>query len=1248
MNPSVIQWNCRGYSGNFEEIKSLLMNENGPSCLCLQETFHGNRQPLPPKGYKILYGNPILNYQPNVRPSRGLITLIKHEIPYYPISINTNLEYLAIRIKLRREYTICNIYISPTEDISKQQLLNLMNQLPRPFILIGDLNARHEAWGDSTNNTHGRVIQDLLLSSEFYLLNENQPTHLHIQTGTLSYIDLAIVSPDISNVFKWSRIDDLYNSDHFPISLTEIIITPDTTNTSNPKFKLKQANWSNFYNATDVTEDLINSDEDINSLVAKFNNIIKMASDLTIPTTNPDNKKYPVPWWNQECTRVQQDRKKARRKYQRSKSLADKISLNKASAISRRTLRQARKQSWQDYVSTVNSDTPINKIWKKINKISGKFSGNRTPCINNNGTMIMDHHDVANILGSHIAHVSSNNYHGQEFNNIRAQTESVPLNFQSSNNESYNCQISIAEFKSSLQKCTDTAPGNDNIHYMMIKKLHPSARSFLINIYNRIFIENTLPDEWKESILIPILKPNKPESSVNSYRPIALTSSICKLLEKNLNARLVYHLEFNNLFSESQYGFRKNRSTVDLLAKIQTDIYNSFTNKNHLIAVFFDIEKAYDTTWRRHILQMVHDADIRGHLAYFIKNFLSSRFFYVRVGSSMSNRFIQQQGVPQGSVLSVTMFGLAINNIVKDLPNDIQKGIFVDDLSIHYSSSSVQSIQRKLQLSIDKIYRWTRQVGFKLSTEKTVAVHFHRKRGLQTEADLSINGNRIPFKTSAKYLGMIFDQRLYWKTHIDYLRSKCMKSLNLLKCLSHQGWGADRKSLLRIYRATTRSQLDYGSQIYASAPDHVLKRLDAIHNLGIRLCTGAFKSSPITSLMADAGERHLSSRRNQLCLQMFIRMQRIPESLSASTVFASTLSNRYIDNVHSRPFGLYCEIIMRDLNLNQSNTLPYSPPSEPPWKIPAGIVCEHRLQKRKRDYPPIMARQLITEHHISCHRNSIHIYTDGSKSGENAGYGVFSNNFSSSHKLPNTASSYTAEAYAVLNSMHHIEQNSQSSFTIFSDSLSLLQALEQTNSNNPIIIEIQSNIIKLYRLQKNITFCWVPSHIDIPGNEEADKLAKNALTSNTLSNFTSVPHNDHYPKIKSQIWEKWQSTWHNISPLSNKLRSIKNTVKPWQSSCITKSRHAEILLCRLRIGHTRFTHGHLMEGRRTNDCPSCDEEPLTIEHILSTCPDYNEDRMSCFNNRHPSVKDLLCETNISFTLNPIFRFLTITNLIDKL
>ena len=137
------------------------------------------------------------------------------------------------------------------------------------------------------------------------------------------------------------------------------------------------------------------------------------------------------------------------------------------------------------------------------------------------------------------------------------------------------------------------------------------------------------------------------------------------------------------------------------------------------MSIFFDIEKAYDKTWRHGILRDLFDLGLRGNLPIFIKNFLKLRRFQVRLGTILSDFYLQEEGVPQGSVLSVTLFSLKINNILKQLPSTVYGSLYVDDLQISCQGKDMRFIERQLQMAINNIIKWTNTNGFKFSSDKT-------------------------------------------------------------------------------------------------------------------------------------------------------------------------------------------------------------------------------------------------------------------------------------------------------------------------------------------------------------------------------------------------------------------------------------------------------------------------------------------------------------------------------------------------
>ena len=219
------------------------------------------------------------------------------------------------------------------------------------------------------------------------------------------------------------------------------------------------------------------------------------------------------------------------------------------------------------------------------------------------------------------------------------------------------------ELKEALNKSRDTATGLDNIHYQFLKHLPESGLKVLLKVFNQVWESGVFPPSWREALIIPIPKPGKDSKNPNNYRPIALTSCLCKTMERMVNARLTYCLETNGCLSDEQCGFRKGRSTTDHLVRFETFIREAFAQDKHVVAIFFDLEKAYDTSWKRGILNNLHKLGFRGKLAHFVEGFLEQRTFTVRAGSTYSDSFEQEMGVPQGSILSPTLFNIQINDI---------------------------------------------------------------------------------------------------------------------------------------------------------------------------------------------------------------------------------------------------------------------------------------------------------------------------------------------------------------------------------------------------------------------------------------------------------------------------------------------------------------------------------------------------------------------------------------------------------
>ena len=270
----------------------------------------------------------------------------------------------------------------------------------------------------------------------------------------------------------------------------------------------------------------------------------------------------------------------------------------------------------------------------------------------------------------------------------------------------------------------------------------------------------------------------------------------------------------------------------------------------------------------------------------FIQGFLAHRHFRVRVGNHLSGTFYQENGIPQGGVLSVALFAVMINDIGDKLPAAVGRSLFVDDLAVWFSASSAPLMSRQLQLAVSRLERWSFQNGLRFSTAKTVAVHFCRRRCPDPDLGIRLYGQPVATRSEARFLGVIFDRRVTYNEHFKVLREKSFKSLNILKCVSRTSYGADRATLLLLYRSMIRSKLDYASLIYDSASESSKRPLDAVHHAALCIATSAFRTSPKASLLAEAHELSLSLRRQMLGMRYALKLRQFPTHPTYPYVFS--------------------------------------------------------------------------------------------------------------------------------------------------------------------------------------------------------------------------------------------------------------------------------------------------------------------------------------------------------------------------
>ena len=223
-----------------------------------------------------------------------------------------------------------------------------------------------------------------------------------------------------------------------------------------------------------------------------------------------------------------------------------------------------------------------------------------------------------------------------------------------------------------------------------------------------------------------------------------------------------------------------------------------------------------------------------------------------------------------------------------------------------------------------------------------------------------------------------------------------------------------------------------------------------------------------------------------------------------------------------------------------------------------------------------------------------------------------------------------------------VDNKLSTKFVIYSDSRSAIDALHSYSHKNHVVLQIRNLFNKFISVGIQIELCWIPAHIGIRGNELADAAAKSAISSPRIA--VKLPATDFITAVKHCVTQSWQDQWNNVLH-TNKLKQIKQDVSLWKSS-LQPTRQNEVLLTRLRIGHTRLTHGYLMSNPQDPIpmCSTCNVF-LTIKHIFNDCAVYARNRKLYFGN---NTYDVILAESPAFSFNRILMFLRATGLLNKL
>ncbi|KAF2353383.1 Reverse transcriptase domain [Trinorchestia longiramus] len=308
-------------------------------------------------------------------------------------------------------------------------------------------------------------------------------------------------------------------------------------------------------------------------------------------------------------------------------------------------------------------------------------------------------------------------------------------------------------------------------------------KTWLFQLYSKSLQSGIFPTVWQPAIIIPLPKPNKPPTSMDSYRPISLLSCVQKLMERLIVSRLTFFLEQKGVFRKTQGGYRRKLSAIDQVTKLEAAIRSTLVNKSTMLCLFVDFSSAFDTVWQMGVLYKLSRCGVRGTMLRWLQAYLKDRPFKMFKEGSYSSDMIARSGVPQGAVLSPLLF----NIMMYDTP--VEEGIcscgYVDDLAFYAQHPNLRIATDTRQQQLTALHNWSKQWGLKINFNTIKCMLFTNKR--IKPLPIRVGGQQLEFTKQFKYLGVMLDSpQLRWHHQVEYLKQSCAPLLNLLESISHK------------------------------------------------------------------------------------------------------------------------------------------------------------------------------------------------------------------------------------------------------------------------------------------------------------------------------------------------------------------------------------------------------------------------------------------------------------------------------
>ena len=916
--------NIQSISSKFSEfsqmINSMNRSNSSPDIICLQELWRfPSEASFKLEGYHPL----IYTLRHNNTQGGGIGIYIKSKFSYNilkdnSIFVDRIFESLAVEVSVNsRKIYIGSMYRPGTKhptltyDENFKQFVELFTNFSSNLIplgniyLMGDINLDLLKYSKCEKVTN---FVDLLFSLGLLQII-TKPTRCTQNSATL--IDLIITNAFCSDLNSTILVSHL--SDHFPIFHCIKAVSPSIPPKLVESRNFSKANLTLFnnsllrYNWSSVIE-CKDPQLSYNNFSDSFFSLYNLHFPITKFKFNKNYNKLEK-WMSKGILTSRREKNRLSKLCFTHPNPTNSAIFKKYRNLYNKIIRAAKKMSYDKLFKKFQSN--LSKTWQLINEVINKKPKKENNTFSQlliNNCKISDPFEIANEFNDFFTSIA------QKIADDIVPTDKPPDLLQSSPDDTCfnlkddpltHSEVYDAIYSLQKKKTLDMF----GLSVSFVSKFALTLSKPLRHIFTLSFNQGIVPQQLKVAKVIPIFKTGS-QTSMDNYRPISLLCVFSKILEKIMFNRLSTFLENNNILCPEQFGFRKLHSTIHPLTLFINQISECLNKKEHAIAIFCDLKKAFDTVDFEILLKKLHNIGVRGTELLWFQDYLCNRKQFVSINGVNSHLRKILFGVPQGSILGPLLFLIYINDLSKC--TTLYKSLFADDTKLVASGPELVPLINYVNTEFQKIIYFFRSHKLSIHPAKTKFILFSNSNPpKQIKIEIFINNNnfnsdnpnlKFPIEQvsvssdvpAIKFLGVYIDPQLNFKFHISQLNSKISKALYFLRNSKNL---LTTKGQTAIYYALIHCHLVYANIIWSSTKESFYKSVFLKQKSAIRIISSASYNAHTEPLFKQLNILPLPKLCLFFKLQFFQQFKQgfLPEALKNMWIPNRA---RYPDNLH--------------------------------------------------------------------------------------------------------------------------------------------------------------------------------------------------------------------------------------------------------------------------------------------------------------------------------------------------------------